>query len=229
MGKVGTGARQAERIQQIIESLERLHGRPRFIPRFDPMDELISCILSQHTNDARSFPTFTHLRETYPTWKSLADAPVEGVARCIQGAGLSNQKSKWIKACLQRIHAHAGEYDLGFLRQMSDAEARKWLEQLPGVGPKTSCIVLCFALGREVIPVDTHVHRTSIRLGVIEPTVNEQRAHDLLPSFVPNGWSFRYHVTLIQHGRTTCRAQRPLCSECLVADLCPRIGVQLSA
>jgi endonuclease-3 len=189
------------------------------ISRFDPMEELVSCILSQHTADANSFPAFTKLRETYPDWQAVIDAGQFELADVIRGAGLANQKSKSIIAALTEIHRRNGEYSLENLRSKPMLEARKWLMELPGVGPKTASIVLCFALGMNAIPVDTHVYRVSWRLGVI-PEIGENKAHDELLKVVPPELAFRYHSTLIQHGRTICRAPFPSCEICSVTDLC---------
>jgi endonuclease-3 len=214
-------ARQSHAVvRDLVERLEAVYGRPRYLPRFDPMEELVSCILSQHSADANSFPAFTHLRETYPTWEDVATAGPEALAEVIRGAGLANQKARSILGCLAAIHARTGEYALEVLRDMPTLEARDWLRTLPGVGPKTASIVLCFALGRETIPVDTHVYRVSWRLGLIPEDLGESKAHDVLMNLVPPELAFRYHVTLIQHGRVTCKAPLPSCERCPITDAC---------
>lgn len=209
-----------ESIRRLVETLEQTHGRPRRIARFDPMEELVSCILSQHTADANSFPAFTRLREAFPTWEDVVEAGTERLAPVIQAAGLANQKSKSIIGCLKEIKSRTGSYDLEVLRGMPTLEARSWLTSLPGVGPKTASIVLCFSFGRETIPVDTHVYRVSKRVGLIPETDDEKKAHDTLMALVPGELSFRFHVALIQHGRTVCRAPRPDCGRCPVAEMC---------
>jgi endonuclease-3 len=190
------------------------------ISRFDPMEELVSCILSQHTTDASSFPAFTKLRETYPDWHDVVAGGPERLADVIRGAGLANQKSKNIIGTLNQIRERTGEYSIESLRPMSTLEARSWLMSLPGVGPKTASIVLCFAMGREAIPVDTHVYRVSWRLGLIPEDVGENKAHDLLLKAVPGDLAFRFHTALIQHGRMICRAPLPICELCPVTDRC---------
>lgn len=204
----------------LIERLEAVYGRPRMIARFDPMEELVSCILSQHTADANSFPAFTRLRETFPNWDDVVAAGPERVADVIRNAGLANQKSKSIIRCLEQIKERTGSYSLEMLRGMPMLEARAWLMSLPGVGPKTASIVLCFSLGEPAIPVDTHVYRVSWRVGLIPEGLGEVKAHDELLKVVPPEMAFRFHVTLIQHGRMTCRAPTPLCGQCVVTDLC---------
>jgi endonuclease-3 len=208
------------RVEFLIEQLETVHGRPRRIARFDPMEELISCILSQHTADVNSFPAFTRLREAYPDWEAVVDAGAERLADVIRSAGLANQKAKSIVGCLREIKSRTGKYDLEVLRSVETLAARSWLTSLPGVGPKTASIVLCFSFGRETIPVDTHVYRVSKRLGLIPATDDEKRAHDTLMAVVPGELSFRFHVSLIQHGRTICRAPKPDCGRCPVTGMC---------
>jgi endonuclease-3 len=185
------------------------------------MEELVSCILSQHTADANSFPAFTRLRETYPDWQDIVTAGPTKIAETIRNAGLANQKAKSIIGCLNAIHQRTGDYSLEILRNMPTLEARQWLMDLPGVGPKTASIVLCFSFGRETIPVDTHVFRVSKRLGLIPESDDEKKAHDTLLKVVPKDLAFRFHVTFIQHGRTICRAPLPQCEACPITDLCP--------
>lgn len=207
-------------IAEMLASLERSHGKSRYIPRFDPMDELISCILSQHTTDAHSFPAFTQLRERYPTWADVVAAPVAEVASTVRLAGLSNQKAKNIVGSLQKVYEQFGDYSLEPLRAWPTADAMVWLQTLPGVGPKTASIVLCFAMGRETIPVDTHVFRVSWRLGLIKEEIGEVKAHGALMKLVPRELAFPFHTLLIQHGRTVCRAPLPSCEKCDLAERC---------
>lgn len=212
--------RKTALVQDVIERLEHVYGRPRRIARFEPMDELVSCILSQHSSDANSFPAFTRLKETYPHWSDVVAAGPDELADVIRAAGLANQKAKSILGCLKLIHDKFGDYSLEALRNLPTLAARQWLLELPGVGPKTASIVLCFAMGRETIPVDTHIFRVSWRIGIIPESAGEVKAHDLLMKIVPPELAFRYHTDLIQHGRVVCRAPLPLCDACSVKDVC---------
>ncbi len=207
-------------VRAILGRLEAVHGQARHLPRFDPMDELVSCIMSQHTTDANSFPAFTRLREAFPEWEQMVLAGPERVADVIRDAGLANAKSKNIVKCLQIIHERTGAYSLEALREFTTEAATAWLLELPGVGPKTAAIVLCFAMGRGTIPVDTHVYRVSWRLGFVPEGVGEAKAQAILERTVPADLSFRYHTALIQHGRTICRAPKPLCVNCPVTNAC---------
>ncbi len=195
-----------------------------------PLEELIACILSQHTSDTNSHRAYLQLRERFPSWQAVMDAPVGEVEEAIRPGGLASSKAPRIQAVLRAIAEHnGGKIDLDFLYQMDTESARRYLLSLPGVGPKTAAIVLCFSLGRPVIPVDTHVFRVSWRLGFFERRVGEAKAHDLLQNIVPEEDIYAFHVHLIRHGRTICKAQRPRCDQCPLADLCAYRRAMLSA
>ena len=113
------------------------------------------------------------------------------------------------------------EWNAGSLAAMPIPEAREWLTSLPGIGPKTAACVLLFSLGRPALPVDTHVHRVSLRLGLIGPKVNAVAAHEALENQMSAKLYYPYHVAVIRHGRRVCKAQRPLCDACVLSDVCP--------
>lgn len=207
-------------IRKLVEALEQEYGTGDDRQRLDPMDELISCILSQHTSDAASFPTFFRLRERFPTWEQVARLDEQRLANEIRGAGLANQKARSIRAVLSELRKRFGGYTLEPLRQMEMDDARRFLVSLPGVGPKTAAIVLCFGFGLPAIPVDTHVFRVAWRLGLIEKRVGAERAHDLLQRMVPPDLAYRFHLALIRHGRKTCHARKPACGNCVVRWRC---------
>lgn len=207
-------------IEEIVARLEALYGVAEWQPRQNPLEELIHCILSQHTSDANSFRAYRLLRERYPTWQAVAEAPVHELAETIRIGGLANQKAPRIQAVLKAVYAARGQYSLDWLRELPTPEARKFLRSLPGIGPKCAAIVLCFAMGRPVIPVDTHVFRVSWRLGLIPKSIGEAKAHDALEALVPEALVYRFHVALIRHGRAICKAQNPRCQQCPLQELC---------
>ena len=209
-----------ETITAIVRHLENRYGVAQWTAGTDPVDELVGCILSQHTSDINSGRAFRELKAAFPEWQQVVDVPAEQLAKVIWRGGLSNMKAPRIQAVLRRLKQDHGEYTLDALYAMTDAEARAYLMALPGVGPKTAAIVLCFAMGRNVMPVDTHIFRVSWRLGLIEKKIGEARAHDALQAMVPADLTYRYHVAIITHGRQVCRAISPKCSECLVSEFC---------
>jgi endonuclease-3 len=205
----------------IITLLEREYGRVHYHQRLDPVSELVGTILSQNTSDANSHRAFQSLRQIFPTWDVLMNADVLPIADAIRAGGLADIKAGRIKAVLRHIKEERGSLDLTFLRDMPLQEAKAWLRKLPGVGPKTTAIVLCFALGMPAMPVDTHVYRVVKRLGLIGSGVNAERAHDLLEAKVPAKDVYAFHVLLISHGRRTCKSRRPRCGACVLGSICP--------
>ena len=209
------------RVRAITRRLERRFGE--LIPprAADPLEELILTVLSQHTSDLNADRAFSSLRAAYPTWEDVVAAPEAALADTIRSGGLANTKAPRIQTILREVHEREGSFDLSRLRRMPDADARAYLTSLPGIGPKTAAVVLSFALGRDAIPVDTHVHRVSRRLGLVPENVSAEQADRLLHDLVPDGLRTRLHVGLIRLGREICKAPTPRCALCPLKDLCP--------
>ena len=206
---------------EIVSRLAALYGEPEWRPHGDPMTELVLTILSQNTTDTNSGRAFMRLHKRFDSWDALAEAPVEEIEREIAVGGLAKQKAPRIKASLAAIREQRGSWDLDFLRDLPLDEAKAWLRELSGVGPKTAACVLMFALGLPALPVDTHVHRVAQRLGLVPPKATPEKAHDILESALDPELVYPLHISLIKHGRRLCRAQRPLCAECPLLDGCP--------
>ncbi|MDQ4025324.1 MAG: endonuclease III, partial [Actinomycetota bacterium] len=190
-------------------------------PRLDPVDELVMTVLSQHTSDVNTARAFASLKERFGSWEEAASAPVRAVEDAIRSGGLAAQKAPRIQAILEEIEAREGNIDLVRLRELSDDEVEEYLCSLPGVGPKTAACVLVFSLGRDAFPIDTHVHRVTTRLGWVSAAASAGAAHRTLKGAVPPELRYELHVQLVTHGRTICRARLPLCSDCVLFDLCP--------
>jgi endonuclease III len=207
----------------VNQRLADTYGRPRWVSHAPPLDELIATILSQHTSDLNSARAFATLRARFPTWREVLTADEAAVADAIQCGGLANLKAPRIQRVLRAVHAESGSLTLDWMRDWPLEHARAWLVALPGVGPKTAACVLLFSLGLPTMPVDTHVHRVSRRLGLIPADVNANEAHAFFDRLIgPNRDAiYALHINLIQHGRTTCKARAPACERCGLNDLCP--------
>ncbi len=206
---------------EVVERLSPLYGEPAWAPHGDPMTELVLTILSQNTSDTNSGRAFMRLVQRYPDWQAVLEAPLEEIEREIAVGGLAKQKAPRIKAALAAIKESRGSFDLEFLRAMPLDEAKGWLRELKGVGPKTAACVLMFALGRSALPVDTHVHRVAQRLGLVPLKATAEQAHDILEGILAPEMIFPFHILLIKHGRRLCKAQRPQCGECPLLEGCP--------
>ena len=209
-------------ISDAIRLLTDEHGPFANEPRLDPAHELTFTILSQHTSDRNSERAFRSLMDRFGTLESVAAADVDDIEEAIAGGGLAKVKAPRIKTVLNRIlELNDGSLDLTFLAEMPMDEARAWLRQLPGIGPKSAGIILSFSLGMPAMAVDTHIFRVSQRLGFIGPKVNADKAHEILEAAMPPEDVYPFHAALITHGRQVCKAQRPLCGACVVSYGCP--------
>ena len=166
------------------------------------------------------------MRERFPDWDDVRLADRRELEEAVRVAGLAGQKAAAIQAALERLDREVGRPSLDHLESMGDDEALDYLSGFEGVGVKTAACVLCFALGRPVLPIDTHVHRVGRRLGWIEAKSASRAVHRRLQERVPPEDRFDLHLGLIRLGRRVCRAREARCEACSLADLCPRIGVR---
>ena len=213
-------------IDEIIKKLDDEYGKRVWREHRDPVSELILTILSQHTSDVNSRRAFDKLVSDFKTWDEVANADPDDIAKSIWNAGLARVKAPRIKAILQMIARRHGSLDLSFLEQLPMDEAKLWLEQLPGVGPKTAGCVLLFSLGLPALPVDTHVHRVAKRLRLIDEKTSADKAHRILEPMIPPQQIYSFHINMIEHGRQVCGAQNPKCTGCVLEAECPRNGVK---
>lgn len=210
---------ETDEILRIHNLLLSEYGDHTWHPR-DPIASLVSTILSQNTNDVNRDRAFERLRERFPTWEEIRDAELDELVEAIRPAGLGPTKGPRIQEALRRITEERGKIELGFLGEMELEEAREWLLDIQGVGPKTAAIVLLFALGRPAFPVDTHVHRVTQRLGLIPEKAGREKAHALLETLVPSEVYYPFHLNLIAHGRAVCHARNPEHDRCVLRDVC---------
>lgn len=209
-----------QRALAVHQKLLEFFGHPEWRHPLPAVDELVSTILSQNTNDANRDRAFQSLRARFPTWEEVRDARQEDVIEAIRPAGLANQKGPRIQNVLQKITEKRGELSLEFLRGLPLEEARDWLMQFKGVGPKTAAIVLQFSLERPAFPVDTHIYRVSGRLGLRPEKMTVEQAHTHLAEIFPPETYYAAHLNLIRLGREICQARRPDCPVCPLKELC---------
>ncbi len=209
-----------QRALQIHKTLLEAFGEPIWRNPLPAIDELVSTILSQNTNDVNRDRAFDALRAKYPTWEAVRDAKEKDVIAAIRPAGLANQKGPRIQQVLKEITKERGSLDLNFLKDLSIEEARNWLTKFNGVGPKTAAIVLCFSLGKPAFPVDTHVYRVTGRIGIRPEKMTVEQAHPHLESVFPPETYYAAHLNIIRLGREVCNARKPLCPKCPVRKLC---------
>jgi endonuclease III len=205
------------RVRAIRDRLRAEYGRPLLHPHGRPVDELILTVLSQNTNDRNRDVAHARLRERFPDWAAVRDAPVAGVEEAIRPGGLAPTKARRIQAILRAL----GDDDLRWLEQAPLDEARSYLCELPGVGRKTAACVLLFSYGRPDVPVDTHVYRVGSRLGLFRPGASFEEAHDELLRLCDPEDAYELHVLLIRHGRRTCTSRAPRCPDCPLVRMCP--------
>lgn len=203
--------------------LREEYGEPEW-PVLDPLGTLIETMLSHRTADPQTWAAYKELRRRFPTWEDVLNAPIKEIEEAIHGTTWPEQKAPRIKAVLQKIIDERGSFDLSFLYTMPLDEANAWLQSLGGVGPKTAACVLLFACHRPVLPVDTHVHRVSIRLGLISEKMDANAAHEAIQALLPNPTDARdvlaFHRDMLLHGQRICVWRDPKCAKCVIRDWC---------
>jgi endonuclease III len=205
------------KVRAIRDRLRAAYGKPRLRPHRAPIDELILTVLSQNTNDRNRDVAYGRLRERFSSWEDVRDAPVAEVEEAIRPGGLAPTKAARIQETLRAL----GDDDLCWLETAPVEEGRRYLCSLPGVGRKTAASVLLFSFGLHDIPVDTHVYRVGTRLGLFRPEASFNEAHDEILRLADPDDAYELHVSLIRHGRRTCTARSPHCTECPLLSLCP--------
>ncbi len=218
------------RVLRIRDRLRLIYGVPLMSPHGDPVAELILTVLSQSTNDRNRDVAYLRLRARFPSWQAVRDAPLAEVEEAIRPGGISKVKSVRIQAILAAVSSGEGTplsaargdaLSLDWLARVGIEQARGYLTSLPGVGRKTAACVLLFAYGLRDVPVDTHVSRVGMRLGLLQAGAPFERLHDQMLALTPPGEELELHVNLLRHGRRTCHARGPDCGHCALARMCP--------
>jgi endonuclease-3 len=223
------GRATRRRVIRIRDRLRLVYGIPIAGPHGDGLGELILTVLSQSTNDRNRDVAYFGLRERFPSWEQVRDAPVDEIEEAIRPGGISRVKSARIKAILRAVSATGSGpvLDLGWLQDIAVPDAQQYLCSLPGVGRKTAACVLLFAFGMRDVPVDTHVSRVGTRLGLFPPRAPFTELHDTMLALTPRGQELELHLNLLRHGRRTCHARKPACGECALQRMCPSAFTQL--
>jgi endonuclease-3 len=215
---------RAALVAKVLEVTRRVterQGAAQFSGR-DPLSMLISMILSHRTKGAENAAAYRALLDRFGSWEGVRDAPVAAVEAAIAPVNWPELKALRIQAILRRITAERGELKLDFLCDLPVEEGAAWLGRLEGVGPKTIACVLLFSCRKPILPVDVHVHRVSIRLGLIGPRVTAEAAHPLLQALLPDDAQtiYDFHKGVLRHGQHPCVYGTPRCQECFLTDLC---------
>ncbi|HZU40414.1 MAG TPA: endonuclease III [Solirubrobacteraceae bacterium] len=225
------------RVRAVRDRLREIYGVPLTEPHGHPIAELVLTVLSQSTNDRNRDVAYLALRERFPRWEDVRDAPVEEVEEAIRPGGISRVKSARIRSILAAITATspvpgasaaaaapAPPLSLDWLAGQPVERAQEYLTALPGVGRKTAACVLLFAFGMRDVPVDTHVSRVGARLGLLPAGAPFEVLHDEMLAITPRGAELELHMNLLRHGRRTCHARRPDCPGCALRRMCPSAG-----
>jgi endonuclease-3 len=211
-------------IRWVHRRLLEQYGHEPWEARSEPLDELIGTVLSQHTSDINADRAFAGLKAAFSSWEQVRDAAPEMVQQAIRSGGLAVVKAGRIQAILRALTDGEGRVTLPDVRRMRRHQARQLLMRLPGVGKKTASCVLVFGAGVPAIPVDTHVHRVAVRLGLVPPKANPDQATDFLEAAIAPRDHFAFHINLIRHGREVCKAQRPRCDLCVLRARCAHVS-----
>ena len=210
-------------MRAVRDRLRQLYGVPLAPPHGHPIAELILTVLSQSTNDRNRDVAYLRLRDRFPAWEAVRDAPVGEIEEAIRPGGISKVKSARIQAILRAITDTGPDEDLSLdsLPALSVPDAQAYLCSLPGVGRKTAACVLLFAFGMRDVPVDTHVSRVGTRLHLLETGAPFDELHDQMLAITPRGEELELHLNLLRHGRRTCHARSPGCADCALRRMCP--------
>ncbi len=211
-----------EKADIVYQRLIEMHGELERVARREPMHELISTLLSHRTTEAQEARAYDAMMTRFGSYEAIRVAPFEELVESIQGVNWPEVKASNIQKVLNRIESERGELSIAFLGDLPTDDALQWLLDLPGVGLKTATLVLLFCFGKEVLPVDTHLHRVSGRVGLIGPKVSAEKAHKELLALLPKDGHalYNFHIAMLRHGQRICAWKSPRCAQCPLTDIC---------
>jgi endonuclease-3 len=200
------------RIEKVLEVLTATYGTNpwNWHTRQTPFQVLIGTVLSQRTRDEKTDEAAKALFSLYPSAEMLAAAEVEEIAGLIRPSNYYNTKALRIKEISKIIlERHAG----------NTPDTISELMRLPGVGRKTASCVLLYGFKKNALPVDTHVHRISNRIGLVTTQTAEESEGELW-NVIPEKYIMFYNELMVKHGQNICRPISPLCLECPIVQFC---------
>lgn len=209
-----------EKIRDIYSFLLQKYGEPGEPEDLDGIDFVVRVILSQNTNDINRDRAFEKLKERYDSYEEVENAPREELVDTVRVAGLGPTKAERIQEALRIIREESGDYSIDFLGDKTVEEAKDWLTAIPGIGPKSAAVILCFYFRFPVFPVDTHVHRLCRRYGLVPGNASREKTHDIMEEKVPDEIKYPFHILLITHGREECTARKDNCQ----CEMCKKYG-----
>jgi endonuclease III len=203
----------------VVALLNTEHGSADLGNRSDPIEELVWIPLTRQThrkNSVRSWQRVVDLGGP----AALLEISEDELAELLKDAGFSRQKARWIKTSLAMVVERFGSLSLEETESWTDDEVEAFLTTLPGIAIKSAKCVMMYSMGRQVLPVDTHLRRLAERLGWVSGGLTERRVHAELEDLVEPDLRYRLHVNAIWHGRSVCRALHPLCESCVLREGC---------
>jgi DNA (cytosine-5)-methyltransferase 1 len=213
-------------IREVARILAALYGTPNLGNKKDPTDELVYIILARKTFEDAYQRSFTLLKKRFPKWDQLLDAPRKQVERLVYSGGLSGKKTTSLYGALRKVRDTFGRCTLKPARSWSDEKLEEFLCSLPEIQRKSAYCIMMYSFGRQVFPADTHVGRVLSRLGIYRELglsldgLDHKELQRILLDIIPPNLRYSLHVNLIEHGRTVCRSQQPLCERCELKNLC---------
>ena len=230
---LATPENKTDLVLEVHRRLSAIYGSGiKYFHDLDPLSELVSSLLSHRTKNSQSAIAYRNLVNEFGSWETVRDAPTEAVQEAIHPCTWPEQKAPRLKQVLQKVtELNDGKLSLDFIGDMEIPAARKWLEELPGVGPKTSAAVLSFSTLRgRALPVDSHHFRVAWRLGLIDKKIGEGKANYVLEAMLPDYFTaqdvYDNHQLLMKHGQNVCFHYHPNCEGCTLLNICPT-GQQL--
>jgi len=224
-GKTDRPRVKATTVSAVVARLLAAYGQPRHGNPFRPLDDLFYIILSNKTMPGSAQRVYRELRRAFPSWNRIGAGDLPRLKELLEPAGLSNLRAAQIVGIVERLRESFGSATLAPLKEMTSSQAEAFLSDLPGVSLKVAKCVMMYTLGFQVLPVDNHVHRISVRLGWTSRKRADQ-CHGELEAVVPPPLRYGFHVSALAHGRLVCRPTKPLCDSCVVRRFCAYYSAQ---